>query len=229
MAGKKYKEALGKVDPGKKYDLKAACGVVQECKAAKFDESVDVSVRLGIDAKQSDQLVRGAVSLPNGTGKTTRILVFAKGPKDAEAKEAGADFVGGEELVEKIQGGWMDFDKVVATPDMMALVSKLGKILGPRGLMPNPKVGTVTFDLAQAVKELKAGKVEFRNDKAGIVHTSVGKVSLGAEKIFENAKALMAALQKAKPSGSKGIYFKSITLSTTMGPPVKVDPAEFHL
>lgn len=202
---------------------------MQQTKVAKFDESVDISVRLGIDAKQTDQVVRGAVSLPHGTGKTSRILAFVKGGKEAEAKDAGADFIGGEELVEKIQGGWMDFDKVVATPDMMATVSKLGKVLGPRGLMPNPKLGTVTFEIGQAIKELKAGKVEFRNDKAGVVHAAVGKVSFGADKILDNVTAFIGALQKAKPAGSKGHYFKTISLSSTMGPGIHVDTSEFLL
>jgi large subunit ribosomal protein L1 len=229
MAGKKYKAAITKIDPEKKYRLSEACALLQECKVAKFDESVDISVRLGIDAKQTDQVVRGAVSLPHGTGKTVRILAFVKGAKEAEAKEAGADFVGGEELVEKIQGGWMDFDKVVATPDMMAIVSKLGKVLGPRGLMPNPKLGTVTFEIGQAVKDVKGGKVEFRNDKAGVVHAAVGKVSFGAEKISDNVSVFISALQKAKPAGSKGHYFKSISLSPTMGPGIHVDTSEFLL
>lgn len=229
MAGKKYKEAATKIEPEKKYRLKDACSLVQQTKVAKFDESVDISVRLGIDAKQTDQVVRGAVSLPHGTGKKTRILAFVKGGKESEAKDAGADFVGGEELVEKIQGGWMDFDKVVATPDMMATVSKLGKVLGPRGLMPNPKLGTVTFEVGQAIKELKAGKVEFRNDKAGVVHAAIGKVSFGPDKILDNVSVFMTALQKAKPAGSKGHYFKSICISSTMGPGIRVDTSEFSL
>ncbi len=227
MAGKKYKAAAQKVDIDKKYPLNEACSLLEQIKVAKFDESVEVALRLGIDAKQTDQMVRGAVSLPNGTGKTVRILVFAKGDKEKEAKEAGADFVGSDELVEKIQGGWMDFDKVVATPDMMATVSKLGKVLGPRGLMPNPKVGTVTFDVGQAVQELKAGKVEFRNDKAGIVQAAVGKVSFGSDKISENIRVFIQAIQRAKPSASKGIYFKSICLSATMSPGIRIDPTEF--
>jgi large subunit ribosomal protein L1 len=229
MTGKKYKAAAVKIEEGKKYRLSEACALLQECKAAKFDESVDISVRLGIDAKQTDQVVRGAVSLPHGTGKKFRILAFCKGPKETEAKEAGADFVGGEELVEKINGGWMDFDKVVATPDMMATVSKLGKVLGPRGLMPNPKLGTVTMDIGNAIKEVKGGKVEFRNDKAGVVHAAVGKVSFGADKILDNVTVFIAALQKAKPAGSKGHYFKTIALSSTMGPGIRVDTSEFLL
>jgi len=227
MAGKKYKAAAEKIEENKKYPLSEACSLLEQLKTAKFDESVEVALRLGIDAKQTDQMVRGAVSLPNGTGKTVRVLVFAKGDKEKEAQEAGADFVGSDDLVEKIQGGWMDFDKVVATPDLMATVSKLGKVLGPRGLMPNPKVGTVTFEVGNAVKELKAGKVEFRNDKGGIVQAAVGKISFGPEKISENIRAFIQAIQRAKPSASKGTYLRTICLSATMGPGVRVDPTEF--
>lgn len=227
MSGKKYKLAAEKIEAEKKYPLSEACGLLSEVKVAKFDESVEVALRLGIDAKQTDQLVRGAVSLPNGTGKTLKILVFAKGDKEKEASEAGADYVGADDLVEKIQGGWMDFDKVVATPDMMATVSKLGKLLGPRGLMPNPKVGTVTFEVGKAVQELKAGKVEFRNDKAGIVHAAVGKVSFGGEKIEANVRSFVEAVQKAKPSSSKGTYLKTVALSATMSPGIAVDPSSF--
>lgn len=227
MAGKKYKAAAEKIDRDKKYKLEEACGLLAGNKLAKFDESVEVALRLGIDAKQTDQLVRGAVSLPNGTGKTARILVFAKGDKEKEAKEAGADFVGAEDMVEKVQGGWMDFDKVVATPDLMATVSKLGKVLGPRGLMPNPKVGTVTFEVGQAVKDLKAGKVEFRNDKAGVVHAAVGKISFGPDKILENVKAFVDAIQRAKPSSAKGTYLKAAYISSTMGPGIPLDTSDF--
>lgn len=227
MAGKKYKQAAEKIQADKKYPLKEACELLDEVKVAKFDESVEVALRLGIDAKQTDQLVRGAVSLPNGTGKSLKILVFAKGEKEKEAQEAGADYVGSDDLVEKIQGGWMDFDKVVATPDLMVAVSKLGKVLGPRGLMPNPKVGTVTFEVGKAVQELKAGKVEFRNDKAGVIHAAVGKVSFGGEKIEQNIRSFVEAVQKAKPSASKGTYLRSVSLSATMSPGIIVDPASF--
>lgn len=227
MAGKKYQAAAEKIEAEKRYPLSEACALLEQIKVAKFDESVEVALRLGIDAKQTDQMVRGAVSLPNGTGKSVRVLVFAKGDKEKEAQEAGADYVGSDDLIEKIQGGWMDFDKVVATPDLMATVSKLGKVLGPRGLMPNPKVGTVTFEVGQAVQELKQGKVEFRNDKAGIVQAAVGKVSFGAEKISENVRAFIQAIQRAKPSGAKGVYLRNISLSATMSPGVRVDPAEF--
>lgn len=227
MAGKKYKQAAEKIQADKRYPLKEACELLGEVKVAKFDESVEVALRLGIDAKQTDQLVRGAVSLPNGTGKSLKILVFAKGDKEKEAQEAGADYVGSDDLVEKIQGGWMDFDKVVATPDLMVAVSKLGKVLGPRGLMPNPKVGTVTFEVGKAVQELKAGKVEFRNDKAGVVHAAVGKISFGGEKIEQNIRSFVEAVQKAKPSASKGTYLRSVSLSATMSPGIAVDPASF--
>lgn len=227
MAGKKYQEATKKIEIGKAYSLKEASELLGQLKTAKFDESVDVSIKLGIDAKQSDQMVRGAVSLPHGTGKTVRVLVFAKGEKETEAKDAGADFVGGEDLVEKIQGGWLGFDKVVSTPDMMALVSKLGKVLGPRGLMPNPKVGTVSFEVAKVVKELKAGRVEFRNDKAGVLHTAVGKVSFSPEKIAKNVEVLIEAIKKAKPASSKGTYIRNLTLSPTMGPGIAVETQAF--
>ncbi|MCB1214738.1 MAG: 50S ribosomal protein L1 [Deltaproteobacteria bacterium] len=227
MAGKKYQEVSNKVEQIKKYSLDEATKLLTELKTANFDESVDVAIGLGIDAKQSDQMVRGAVALPHGTGKKLRILVFAKGEKETEAKEAGADYVGGEDLVEKVQGGWLDFDKVVSTPDMMAVVSKLGKILGPRGMMPNPKVGTVSFEVAKVIKELKAGRVEFRNDKAGILHAAVGKLSFGPEKIKENFMAFLEAVKKAKPPSSKGAYLRSISLAPTMGPAVKVDTVAF--
>ncbi len=228
MAGKKFVEASAGVDPEKKYSLGEACQILVKHKTAKFDETIDVAIRLGVDPKQSDQAVRGAVSLPNGLGKTVRILVFAKGEKEKEARSAGADYVGSEELIEKIQGGWTDFDKVIATPDMMGQVSKIGKVLGPRGLMPNPKVGTVTFDITKAVQENKAGKVEFRIEKAGIVHAPVGKLSFGAEKIRENVQALVDDVVKLKPAAAKGTYLRTITISSTMGPGIKIDPSSVH-
>jgi large subunit ribosomal protein L1 len=225
-SGKKYLEVKAKVDPQKKYKLEDALGLVLETAYAKFDESVDVALRLGVDPRHADQMVRGSLVLPHGTGKTTRILVFAKGDKEKEAKDAGADYVGADDMAEKIQGGWLDFDKVIATPDTMGTVGKLGKILGPRGMMPNPKVGTVTFDVAKAVGEMKAGRVDFRVDKVGIVHCAIGKVSFGKEKIHDNVKALFEMIMKLKPSSSKGTYLKSVTVSSTMGPGVKVDPVE---
>ncbi len=224
--GKKYVEVKKKIDPQKKYTVGDALGLVLESAYAKFDESVDVALRLGVDPRHADQMVRGSIVLPHGTGKTTRVLVFAKGEKVKEAEEAGADFVGAEDMAEKIQGGWLEFDKVIATPDMMGTVGKLGRILGPRGMMPNPKLGTVTFDVAKAVGEMKAGRVDFRVDKVGIVHCSVGKVSFGSEKIMDNLKALLEIVLKLKPSSSKGTYLKSVALSSTMGPGVRVDPVE---
>jgi len=225
MAGKKYKAFSSKVDPDKKYTLDEAVDILKDFKSAKFDETVEVAIRLGIDAKQTDQMVRGAVTLPHGLGKNVRVLVFAKGEKENEAKAAGADFVGADDLIEKIQGGWMDFDQIIATPDMMASVSKLGKVLGPRGLMPNPKVGTVTFDVTKAVKDSKAGKVEFRNEKAGIIHAPIGKLSFGPEKIKDNLLALVDGIVKAKPASSKGHFLKGVALSATMSPGVRIDPA----
>ena len=224
--GKKYVEVKKKIDPQKKYTVEDALGLVLESAYAKFDESVDVALRLGVDPRHADQMVRGSIVLPHGTGRTTRVLVFAKGEKVSEAEEAGADFVGAEDMAEKIQGGWLEFDKVIATPDMMGTVGKLGRILGPRGMMPNPKLGTVTFDVAKAVGEMKAGRVDFRVDKVGIVHCSVGKVSFGSEKIMDNLKALLEIVLKLKPSSSKGTYLKSVALSSTMGPGVRVDPVE---
>lgn len=224
--GKKFVEVRKKIDPQKKYTVEDALGLVLESAYAKFDESVDVALRLGVDPRHADQMVRGSIVLPHGTGKITRVLVFAKGEKAKEAEEAGADFVGAEDMAEKIQGGWLEFDKVIATPDMMGTVGKLGRILGPRGMMPNPKLGTVTFDVAKAVGEMKAGRVDFRVDKVGIVHCSVGKVSFGSEKILDNLKALLEIVLKLKPSSSKGTYLKSVALSSTMGPGVKVDPVE---
>ncbi len=221
--GKKYSEARKRVDRTKLYDLETAVKLVKDTAHAKFDESVDMAIRLGVNPKHADQMVRGTVALPHGVGKSVRVLVFAKGEKEKEAKEAGADFIGAEDLAEKISGGWTDFDKAIATPDMMGTVGKLGKILGPRGLMPNPKVGTVTFDVARAVRELQAGRVEFKVDKTGIVHTTVGKASFDAEKLRGNVLALMDVIIRAKPASSKGTYLKSIAISTTMGPGIKLD------
>ena len=223
---KKLKEALAKVDRTKSYPLTDGLELVKSAAFAKFDETVDLVVKLGVDPRHADQMVRGAVVLPNGLGKDVRVLVFAKGEKEREAREAGADYVGADDLVAKIQGGWFDFDTAIATPDMMGVVGKIGKLLGPRGLMPNPKVGTVTFDLARAVKESKSGKVEFRVEKAGIVHAPVGKVSFPAETLKQNIVALVEALQKAKPAAAKGTYMKKISVSSTMGPGVNIDLAE---
>lgn len=223
---KKHKEARAKVDRGQTYPLKQAIEIVKDASYCKFDETVDVAVRLGVDPRHADQMVRGAVVLPNGLGKEVRVLVFAKGEKEKEAREAGADYVGAEDLVAKIQEGWFDFDMAIATPDMMGVVGKIGKLLGPRGLMPNPKVGTVTFDVERAVKECKAGKVEYRVEKAGIVHAPVGKVSFATEKLQENILALVEALIKAKPSAAKGTYLKKISVSSTMGPGIALDVAE---
>jgi large subunit ribosomal protein L1 len=222
--GKKYIEALKKVDRAKRYDLEDGVKLLMDTAHAKFDEGVDVAVRLGVDPKKPDQMVRGTAVLPHGTGKKVKVLVFAKGQKEKEAQDAGADYVGAEDLIGKISQGWLDFDKAIATPDMMGAVSKLGKILGPRGLMPNPKVGTVTFDLAKAIKEIKAGKVEFKVEKAGIVHIPVGKVSFGFDKLLENARTVLEVIIRVKPPTSKGIYVRSIALSTTMGPGIKIDP-----
>ncbi len=223
---KKLKDALAKVDRSKSYALKDALELVKGVSYVKFDETVDVMVRLGVDPRHADQMVRGAVVLPNGLGKDVRVLVFAKGEKEKEARDAGADYVGAEDLVAKIQEGWFDFDMAIATPDMMGVVGKIGKLLGPRGLMPNPKVGTVTFDIGRAVKECKSGKVEFRVEKAGIIHAPVGKVSFDGDKLKENILALVEALVKAKPSAAKGTYMKKISISSTMGPGVRVDVAE---
>jgi large subunit ribosomal protein L1 len=223
---KKLKEALAKVDRTRNYGLKEAIELVKNATYTKFDESVDVAVRLGVDPRHADQMVRGAVVLPNGLGKDIRVLVFAKGEKEKEARDAGADHVGAEDLVAKIQEGWFEFDTAIATPDMMGVVGKIGKLLGPRGLMPNPKVGTVTFDIGRAVKESKSGKVEFRVEKAGIIHAPVGKVSFDVDKLSENILALFDALIKAKPVAAKGTYVKKISLSSTMGPGVPVDICE---
>ncbi len=216
------KAALEKVDREKTYEPTEAVKLAKETASAKFDETVDIAVRLGVDPRKADQNIRGSVVLPKGTGKKFRVLVFAKGEKEAEAKEAGAEFVGGEDLVKKIQGGWLEFDRVVATPDMMGQVGKLGKVLGPRGMMPNPKTGSVTFDVKAAIEEIQAGKVEFRVDKSGIVHATLGRVSFSAEDLAENFDALMTTLVKLKPASSKGHYVKGVSLSSTMGPGVKV-------
>lgn len=222
--GKKYRNAVGDRDTVVRVPVEEGVKVAVEGAYAKFDETVDVAINLGVDPKYSDQMIRGAVSLPNGLGKDVRVAVFCKPEKEAEAKEAGADFAGSDELVEKIQGGWLEFDKAVATPDMMAVVGKIGRVLGPRGLMPNAKTGTVTMDVAQAVSELKAGKVEFKVDKAGILHAPIGKVSFGTEKLCENLKTLLEKVMALKPSSSKGTYVKSVALATTMGPGIKIDP-----
>lgn len=223
MANKRFKAAAKKVDSTKKYTVDEAFKLVVENATAKFDETIDVALRLGVDPKQSDQQVRGAIALPHGLGKNVKVVVFAKGPKEAEAKNAGADFVGADDLVAKIQGGWLDFDKCIATPDMMATVSKVAKILGPRGLMPNPKVGTVTMAVGEAVTAEKKGKLDFRVDKAGIVHAGIGKKSMGDAKLRDNFLTLMGAIMKAKPAASKGIYLQTIAVSSTMGPGLKLD------
>ena len=220
--GKKHRVAAEKVDPDAKYELKDALGLATAVKSEKFDESVDVAIRLSVDPRKADQNIRGSVVLPKGTGKKFRVLVFAKGEKEKEARDAGAEAVGGDDLVKKIQEGWMEFDRVVATPDMMGQVGKLGKILGPRGLMPNPKTGTVTFDVKQAVESIQAGKVDYRVDKAGIIHASLGRASFSVEALEENFHSLMGALVKAKPASSKGHYVKGISVSTTMGVGVRV-------
>ena len=223
---KKYVEALGKIDRNRLYDSKEALTLVSEIATAKFDETVEAHVKLGVDSRHADQQVRGAIVLPHGTGKTKKVLVFAKGEKAKEAEAAGADFVGAEDLVQKIQKeNWFDFDVVVATPDMMGVVGRLGRVLGPKGLMPNPKSGTVTFDVTKAVEEIKAGKVEYRLDKNNIIHVAIGKVSFGGEKLAENFNVLMNAIIKAKPSAAKGQYLRSVTVTSTMGPGVKINPA----
>ena len=221
--GKKYINSKSKVDTNQRMGVQEGIRLALETSYANFDETVDVSVRLGVNPKYADQMIRGAVSLPHGLGKDVRVIAFCKGEKEAEAREAGADEAGAEELVEKIKEGWLEFDKAVATPDMMAHVGKIGRILGPRGLMPNAKTGTVTFDLANAIQELKAGKVEFKVDKAGIIHAPLGKVSFGPDKILDNLRALVSTLQKLKPSSAKGTYFRGVAVSTTMGPGVKID------
>ena len=221
--GKRYDAATAKVEAGRQYTVEEALQALKAMPGAKFDETVDLSFRLGVDPKHADQMVRGAVVLPNGIGKNVRVAVFAKGEKEREAREAGADVVGAEDLVEKVQGGFMDFDTTVATPDLMGQVGRLGQVLGPRGLMPNPKLGTVTFDVGRAVREAKAGKVEFRVDKAGNVHAPIGKRSFGAEQLIANALALIEAIVRAKPASSKGTYLRSLTVSSTMGPGVVID------
>lgn len=220
---KKHDEAKGKVDRENQYNLKAAIDLVKELAHTKFDETVDLAVNIGVDAKKSDQLVRGSVVLPHGLGKTMRVVVFAKGDKGKEAMDAGADFVGAEDLAEKISKGWFEFDRVIATPDIMGVVGKIGKLLGPRGLMPNPKTGTVTFDVAVAVKEAKAGKVEYKTEKGAIIHVPIGKVSFDSEKLFDNAQSVIKSIVRAKPSTSKGKYLKKISVSSTMGAGIPVD------
>lgn len=222
--GKRYREAVAELDQDRLHSPREALALVKERAWANFDETVEVAVRLGVDVRHADQMVRGTVVLPHGTGRQVRVLVFAKGEKAQEALKAGADFVGDDDLVAKIQGGWLDFDVAIATPDMMGVVGRMGRILGPRGLMPNPKSGTVTFDVAQAVKESKAGKVEFRTDRAGIVHVAIGKVSFDLDHLMENFTTLMDALVKAKPAGAKGQYVRSVTVSSTMGPGIKIHP-----
>jgi large subunit ribosomal protein L1 len=225
--GKKYQDSAKLIDSAKLYDPSDALGLVVQTAKAKFDETIEVHIRLGVDSRHADQQVRGAVVLPNGTGKTKKVLVFAKGDRAAEAEAAGADFVGAEDLVAKIQGeNWFGFDVVVATPDMMGLVGRLGKVLGPKGLMPNPKSGTVTMDVKKAIEELKAGKIEYRLDKTNIIHCPLGKASFGAEKLMENYTTLYDAVLKAKPAAAKGQYMKSIVISTTMGPGIKINPAK---
>ncbi len=223
--GKKYIETIKKIDRQKRYDFNEALEISLSSSYVKFDETVDIAVRLGVDPRHADQMVRGTVILPNGLGKEVKVLVFAKGEKEKEALEAGADFIADDETVEKIKNGWFGFDKALATPDMMGTVGKLGRILGPRGLMPNAKTGTVTFDIEKAVKELKAGKIEFRVEKAGIVHAPIGKASFGVEKLAVNANAFIARVLALKPAASKGTYIKAISVSTTMGPGIKIDPS----
>jgi large subunit ribosomal protein L1 len=227
--GRKRKDAVSQVDRQKLYSVDEACALLKPSSFAKFEETVDLAVRLGVNPRHADQMVRGAIVLPHGIGKSKRVLVFAKGDKAAEAEAAGADLVGADDMVKKVQEGFMDFDTVVATPDMMGQVGRLGRVLGPRGLMPNPKVGTVTVDVAKAVREAKAGKVEFRVEKAGIVHVPVGKKSFDVPKLADNVRSLLNALVKAKPSTAKGTYVKSVTLSTTMGPGIKVDPTSIEV
>ncbi len=224
LKGKRYREVASKIDRSKKYSFNEAIELTLKSTYAKFDETIDLAVRLGVDPRHADQMVRGTVALPHGVGKEVRVLVFAKGEKEKEASEAGADYAGSDDYIEKIQKGWLEFDKTIATPDMMGSVSKLGRILGPRGMMPNAKLGTVTFDVAKAVQEIKAGKIEFRVEKAGIVHAPMGKVSFGSDKLIENISAFMDTILRLKPPASKGTYLRSIAISTTMGPGIKVDP-----
>jgi len=228
--GKRFKTAVAAIDADRSYLLAEAIELLQAGPAPKFDESVDISINLGVDPRHADQMVRGALALPHGIGKETRVLVFAKGGKEKEAQEAGADYVGAEDLAKKIQDeGWLEFERVIATPDMMAVVGRLGKVLGPRGLMPNPKLGTVTMDVGNAVRENKAGKIEYRVDKAGIVHAVIGKRSFDAVKLVENASALLEVIIKAKPAAAKGIYLKKISISTTMGPGIRIDPSSISI
>jgi large subunit ribosomal protein L1 len=221
---KNLRLARAKVDKTKRYTFQEAVDLALDCSFAKFDETVDIAVRLGVDPRQADQMVRGSVVLPHGLGKVVRVLVFAKGEKEKEAQEAGADYVGNDDMIEKIKGGWLDFDKSVATPDMMGQVGKIGKILGPRGLMPNAKLGTVTFDVARVVQEIKAGKVDFRVERTGIVHAPVGKLSFGKDKLLQNISTLLDQLVRLKPANAKGAYLRGIAISTSMGPGIKVDP-----
>jgi large subunit ribosomal protein L1 len=223
--GKKYRDSVQKVERLKKYNWEEAVQLVLDCAYGKFDESVDLAVRLGVDPRHADQMVRGTVVLPNGLGKDVRVAVFAKGEKEKEALDAGADYAGSDDLVEKIQKGWLEFDKTIATPDMMSAVGKLGRILGPRGMMPNAKLGTVTFDVARVVKEIKAGKIDFKVEKAGIIHAPMGKVSFGLENLLENIAAFMETILRVKPPASKGTYLRGIAISTSMGPGIKIDPA----
>jgi large subunit ribosomal protein L1 len=225
--GKKFTAAAAQVQD-RQYSIEEAIPLIQKVKFAKFDETVEMAIRLGVDPRQADQNVRGTVTLPHGMGKPVRVLAFAKGEKEKEAQEAGADFVGNDDLIKKISEGWLEFDKTVATPDMMGAVGRIGKILGPRGLMPNPKTGTVSADIAKAIKEIKAGKLEFRVDKAGIVHVPVGKASFGAEQLIENATALLLSILRAKPASAKGNYVKGVTVATTMGPGIKIDLAQIR-
>ena len=228
-SGKSYRVALAKLDRSQRYLLEDGLRLVKETARAKFDETVEMAVRLGVDPRQADQNVRGTVSLPHGMGKTVRVLAFAKGEKEKEAQDAGADYVGNDDLIKKISEGWFDFDKAVATPDMMASVGRIGKVLGPRGLMPNPRTGTVTADIGKAVKEIKAGKLEFRVDKAGIVHVPVGKASFNPEKLIDNAKAVLTSILRAKPASAKGNYVRGVTVSATMGPGIKIDLSQVRV
>jgi len=226
--GKSYRKVFEKVDRNQRYPLEDSLKLVKETARAKFDETVDMAIRLGVDPRQADQNIRGTVALPHGMGKTVRVLAFAKGEKEREAQEAGADFVGSDDLIKKISEGWLDFDKAVATPDMMAAVGRIGKVLGPRGLMPNPKTGTVSLDIGKAVREIKAGKLEFRVDKAGIVHVPVGRASFSAEQLIDNARMVLLTVLRAKPASAKGNYVKGVTVATTMGPGIKIDLAQIR-
>jgi len=226
--GKNYRAALNKVDRNQRYLLEDSLRLAKETARAKFDETVEMAIRLGVDPRQADQNIRGTVTLPHGMGKSVRVLAFAKGDKEKEAQDAGADFVGSDELIKKISDGWLDFDKAVATPDMMGAVGRIGKILGPRGLMPNPKTGTVAMEIGKAVKEIKAGKLEFRVDKAGIIHVPVGKASFGPEQLIDNAKAVLGSIIRAKPASAKGNYIKGVTVATTMGPGIKINLAQIR-